>query len=159
MKILITGGAGFIGSHLTDRLLARGDRILIIDNYATGRKDNLKPHKNLTVIEDSIANKKTVKKIFNKFKPDKVIHAAAAYKDPSNWLEDSMTNIIGTINIVKESQKYNIKRIIYFQTALCYGIKPIQQPITFDHPFFSGKYSGGSSYAISKTAGEMYIEL
>ncbi len=159
MKILITGGAGFIGSHLAEKLLAKNHKILVIDNYQTGRRDNLKPHKNLTIIENTIANRKVVEKIFDKFKPDKVIHAAASYKDPNNWFEDSMTNIIGTINIVNSSQKHKVKRIIYFQTALCYGVKPIQQPITFTHPFFSGKYSGGSSYAISKTAGEMYIEL
>lgn len=55
MKVLITGGAGFIGSHLTDRLLARGDEVLAIDNYATGRRDNLTPHPNLKIVEGSIA--------------------------------------------------------------------------------------------------------
>ena len=48
MKVLVTGGAGFVGSHLVDRLLARKDRVLVIDNYATGRRDNLTPHPNLT---------------------------------------------------------------------------------------------------------------
>ena len=48
MRVLITGGAGFIGSHLTDRLLAAGDQVCVIDNYATGRRDNLSPHSRLT---------------------------------------------------------------------------------------------------------------
>lgn len=159
MKILITGGAGFIGSHLVERLLAKGDKVMVIDNYATGRKDNLVKHENLTVIEDTIANKDKVDSIFASFQPDKVVHAAASYKDPENWLEDGMTNVIGTINIVKAAKKQNIKRIIYFQTSLCYGLKPLQQPITLTHPYFSGSYPGGSSYAISKTSAEQYVEL
>lgn len=87
------------------------------------------------------------------------MHAAASYKDPENWMEDALTNVVGGVNIVKASKKANIRRIIYFQTALCYGLKPIEQPITLKHPLFSGGYSGGSSYAISKTGGEQYIEL
>ena len=56
MRILITGGAGFIGSNLADRLLARGDEVLVIDNYATGRRDNLTDHDALTVVEETIAD-------------------------------------------------------------------------------------------------------
>lgn len=159
MKILITGGAGFIGSNLTDHLLAKGYQVLIIDNYQTGRRDNLKSHKNLTVIEGTIADAVLVNRLFNDFQPDKVVHAAASYKDPENWLEDAYTNIVGTINIIKASQKTKIKRLIYFQTSLCYGLKPLEQPITLNHPLYSGKSNGGSSYAVSKTAGEQYIEL
>ncbi len=159
MKILITGGAGFIGSHLTENLLNLGHKVLVIDNFATARRDNLKPHNDLILIEDTIANKTMVDKTFDDFKPEIVIHAAASYKDPDNWEEDVNTNVLGTVNIVKASQRLNVKRIIYFQTSLCYGLKPLEQPITFNHPLFSGGYSGGSSYAISKTAGEQYIEL
>lgn len=159
MKILITGGAGFIGSHLVNRLLKEGHKILVIDNYETGRRDNLTPHKNLIIIEGTIANTELVNKIFNDFKPEQAVHAAASYKDPENWIEDTTTNIIGTINIIKASKKLAIKRLIYFQTSLCYGVIPLEQPITLQHPLFSGKYSAGSSYAISKTAGELYIEL
>ncbi|HBH45854.1 MAG TPA: nucleotide sugar epimerase [Candidatus Jacksonbacteria bacterium] len=159
MKITITGGAGFIGSHLTDKLLSLNREVLVIDNYQTGRPDNLTPHPRLTVIEETISNTKAINKIFDDFKPDLVVHAAASYKDPQNWLEDAQTNIIGTINIVRASQAAKIKRLVYFQTSLCYGLKPLEQPITFKHPLFSGAYTGGSSYAISKTAGEQYIEL
>lgn len=159
MKVLITGGAGFVGSHLADRLLAKGDKVLVIDNYATGRRDNLTPHENLEIIEGSIADKELVDSAFAKFQPEKVVHAAAAYKDPEAWIEDAMTNVVGTINIVNASKTHNVNRLIYFQTALCYGLKPIEQPITLNHPLFSGDYPGGSSYAISKTGGEQYIEL
>jgi UDP-glucose 4-epimerase len=159
MKILITGGAGFIGSHLTDSLLRLGHNILVVDNFVTGRRDNLKPHQNLILIENTIADKQIIDKIFDDFHPEIVIHAAASYKDPDNWVEDINTNALGTINIVKASERLHVRRIIYFQTSLCYGLKPLEQPITFKHPLFSGGYSGGSSYAISKTAGEQYIEL
>lgn len=159
MKILITGGAGFIGSHLTERLLGLNHEVLVIDNYATGRRDNLSPHANLKVVEGSITDTMLVDKLFDDFKPEIVVHAAAAYKDPENWLEDANTNVIGTVNIVKAAMRLNVKRIVYFQTALCYGLKPLEQPITLKHPLFSGDYPGGSSYAISKTSAEQYIEL
>lgn len=159
MKILITGGAGFVGSNLADNLLASGHEVLVIDNYQTGRRDNLVPHDNLKVVEGTIADKALVDKCFDEFVPDKVVHAAASYKDPENWEEDTMTNVLGTINIVRASVRHDVKKFIYFQTALCYGLTPIEQPITLDHPLFSGKSEGGSSYAISKTGGEQYIEL
>ncbi|HMN69236.1 MAG TPA: NAD-dependent epimerase/dehydratase family protein [Bdellovibrionales bacterium] len=159
MRILITGGAGFVGSHTVDRLLPQGHEILVIDNYATGRRDNLKTHPKLKVVEGTIANKDLVDKCFREFKPEIVIHAAAAYKNPDDWIEDTQTNVLGTVYITKASKEAGVKRIIYFQTALCYGLKPLEQPITFKHPLFSGGYEGGSSYAISKTGGEQYIEL
>lgn len=155
MKILITGGAGFIGSHLADRLIARGDRVLVIDNFSTGRRDNLVPHPNLTVVEGTIADVKLANQLFDEFQPEQVVHAAASYKDPSNWEEDTRTNVLGTAVIVRAAEKLKVKRLIYFQTALCYGLRPIEQPITLDHPL----RPEGSSYAISKTAAEHYIRL
>lgn len=155
MKVFITGGSGFVGSHLADQLLARGDEVLVIDNFETGRRDNLKEHANLKVVEGTIADGKLVTKLITEFQPDTVVHAAASYKDPDNWQEDAMTNVLGTVNVVKASQAANVKRIIYFQTALCYGLKPTEQPITLDHNIFPAN----SSYAISKTAGEQYVEL
>ncbi len=159
MKVLITGGAGFIGSHIADRLITQGDQVLVIDNYSTGRRDNLRPHPNLTVVEGTIAEQGLVERIFGEFQPDRLVHAAASYKDPENWTEDALTNVLGTVNVVRAAKEQQVKKIIYFQTSLCYGLHPIEQPITLNHPLFSGKYSGGSSYAISKTAGEQYIEL
>lgn len=159
MRVLVTGGAGHIGSHIVERLLEKGDKVLVIDNYQTGRRDNLKEHVNLQIVEDSIANTNKVFEVFDAFQPEILVHAAASYKDPENWIEDAITNVVGAANLVKAAQKVGVKRIIYFQTALCYGLKPIEQPITLKHPYFSGGYAGGSSYAISKTGGELYIEL
>jgi UDP-glucose 4-epimerase len=155
MKVFITGGAGFIGSHLADRLLARNDEVLVIDNYATGRRDNLKPQANLRVVEGTIADSDLVNRLYDEFKPDLVVHAAAAYRDPEDWAEDARTNVLGSANVVKAAQRTGVKRLIYFQTALGYGLKPLEQPITLNHPL----KPEGSSYAISKTAGEQYVEL
>jgi UDP-glucose 4-epimerase len=155
MKVMITGGAGFIGSHIADRLLARGDKVLVIDNYSTGRRDNLKAHSNLTVIEGTIADSKLVNKLFDDFLPDLVVHAAASYKEPDNWYEDTMTNTLGSVIVVQASRRAAVKRLIYFQTSLCYGLHPLEQPITLTHPL----YPEGSSYAITKTAAENFIVL
>lgn len=155
MNVLITGGSGFIGSHLADTLLARGDKVLVIDNFLTGRRDNLKPHDNLELVEGSIVDRDLVMSLFERFKPEVVVHAAASYKDPDNWEEDSRVNVTGTVNVVQAAKKYDTKRVIYYQTALCYGLVPMEQPITLNHPLVLE----GSSYAISKTAGERYIAL
>jgi UDP-glucose 4-epimerase len=155
MRVLITGGAGFIGSHLADRLLDRGDEVLVIDNYSTGRRDNLNAHPSLKVVEGTIANRDLVFRLFENFKPDYVAHAAASYKDPDNWEEDSRTNTLGGAIVTQASVKSEVKRLIYFQTSLCYGVRPLEQRITLNHPI----RPGDSSYAISKTAAEQYIAL
>lgn len=155
MKVLITGGSGFIGSTLADRLLDRGDEVLVIDNFQTGRRDNLKSHPNLKVVEGTIADEALVNKEFEEFKPQVVVHAACSYKDPDNWVEDAATNMLGTNIVIKAAEANDVSRIIYYQTALCYGLKPMEQPITLDHPLILE----GSSYAISKTAAERYMDL
>jgi len=155
MRVLITGGAGFIGSHLVDELLKRGEQVLVIDNYATGRRDNLTPNANLKIVEGTIADSNLVNEAFEEFKPEIIVHAAASYKDPENWVEDVLTNELGAVNVVKASKKANINKLIYFQTALGYGLRPEEQPITLNHP----TKLEGSSYAISKTTAEHYIKL
>lgn len=156
MRVLVTGGAGFIGSHLVDRLLARSDEVLVIDNYATGRRDNLpKTAGGLTVVEGDVADAGLVTETFGQFRPDAVVHAAASYKDPDDWTTDAATNVVGTANVVQASVTAGVGRFIYLQTALCYGLHPLEQPITLDHPLLPG----ASSYAISKTAGERYVAL
>jgi UDP-glucose 4-epimerase len=155
MKVLITGGAGFIGSHLADRLLARGDEVVVIDNFATARRDNLPARPGLTVLDESVVDRGAVEEAFSLAQPDVVAHAAAAYKDPEDWSEDAATNAAGTANVVKAAEAGGVDRLVYFQTALCYGLQPLEQPITLDHPL----RPGASSYAISKTAGEHYVRL
>lgn len=155
MRVLITGGAGFIGSHVADRLLADGNEVLVIDNFTTGRRDNLVPHPSLTIVEGTIADEKIVAGAFADCEPELVVHAAASYKDPDAWAEDARTNVTGTANVVGAAQGGKVRRLIYFQTALCYGLHPLEQPISLEHPI----RPEGSSYAITKTAGEHYVAL
>ena len=155
MKVFITGGNGQVGSTVADMLLARGDTVMSVDNFATGRRDNLLAHPNLTQIEDTIVDGALVDRLFADFKPDIVVHTAASYKDPEDWGTDALVNAAGTANIARASKLNKVQRLIYFQTALCYGTMPIQQPIRLDHPI----NPVNSSYAISKTAGEHYVQF
>lgn len=154
MNVLITGGGGFIGSHLAERLLARGDRVLVVDSFATGRRDNLAPRAKLTVVEGTVADAALVQRLVDGFRPEVVIHAAASYKDPDAWVEDVRTNVLGSANVAAAARRGGPRRLIYFQTALIYGTRPIEQPITLNHPL-----QPESSYAISKLGGEQYIHL
>lgn len=156
MRALITGGAGFIGSHLADRLLDRDDEVLVIDDFATGRRDNVpQGRSNYRLVEGDIADAALVQSAFGDFKPEVVVHAAASYKDPEDWSRDALTNVVGTANVTRAALQTGVRRLIYLQTALCYGLHPIEQPITLTHPILPG----ASSYSISKTGGEQYIAL
>lgn len=155
MKIVVTGGLGQIGSHVAEMLLERGDEVVVIDNLATGRIEHLAEHTNLKVIIDTISNKDLIYRLMADFKPDAVVHTAVSYKDPDDWYNDTLTNCVGGSILVDAAKRNGVKRFIYFQTALCYGLKPMEQPITLNHP----RKPEGSSYAISKTANELYIEL
>jgi len=155
MKILVTGGLGQIGSHITEMLLDRGDSVLIIDNLETGRKEHLSNHKNLNIVIDTISNKDKMSQLFQDFKPEIVIHTAASYKDPNDWYNDTLTNCVGGSNIISLSVDNNVKRFIYFQTSLCYGLKPLEQPITLNH----SKFPASTSYSITKTANEDFLEI
>lgn len=155
MKVLITGGLGQIGSHVAEMLLARGDEVLVIDNLATGRIEHLAPQSGLSVVHGSIADKNLVDGLFLLFRPDTVVHAAASYKSPDDWYEDALTNSVGGANVVKAAQDYGVRRFVYLQTSLCYGLKPIESPITLNHPL----NPAGSSYSITKTSNELFLHL
>ncbi|HMM75136.1 MAG TPA: NAD-dependent epimerase/dehydratase family protein [Gammaproteobacteria bacterium] len=155
MKIFITGGLGQVGSHVAEMLLERGNEVLVIDNLATGRREHLAAYPRLHVEIASIADKEVVDKFVSDFKPEILVHTAASYKDPEDWYNDALTNVVGGANLVQAAKAHGVKRFIYFQTALCYGVKPLQQPIRLDHP----KFPANSSYAISKTAAEDYLAI
>ena len=150
-RILITGGAGCLGSNLIEHWLPRGHKIHVIDNFATGKREVVPPVSGLTVTEGSIADAELVSETFSAFAPDVVVHSAAAYKNPADWVEDTRTNVLGSINVAQAADATGVKRIVNFQTALCYG-RPDTVPIPVDAPL-----RPFTSYGISKTAGEQYI--
>jgi nucleoside-diphosphate-sugar epimerase len=156
MKVFVTGGCGQIGSHVAEIALGRGDQVLAIDNFETGRRIHLpQTHARLTFVEGSIADKALIDKLVGDFKPDVLVHTAASYKDPENWHGDMLTNGVGGVNLIKAAKEHKVGRFVYFQTALTYGVKPLENPITLSHP----KNPGNSSYSISKTTTEDYLEL
>lgn len=155
MKVLITGCAGQVGSHIAEMCLAEGHGVLGIDNFATGRDVHLPKNANFRFVEGSIADRPLVDGLFDDFAPDVVVHTAASYKDPEDWHSDTLTNCVGGANLIKAAQRLRVRRFIYFQTALCYGTAPSENPITLNHP----KFPANSSYAISKTAAEDYLEI
>lgn len=156
MKIFVTGGCGQVGSHVAELHLQRGDEVLAIDNFETGRRLHLpERHDRLTFVEGSIADKALIDRLVGDFKPDVLIHTAASYKDPNDWHSDMLTNGVGGVNLIQAAQNSGVGRFIYFQTALTYGLHPQQNPIPLDHP----KNPGNSSYSISKTTTEDYLAL
>ena len=150
-RILITGGAGCLGSNLIEHFFPKDFEICVIDNFATGKREVVPEQSRLMLVEGSIADKHLIEETFAHFKPHFVIHSAAAYKDPDNWIQDSETNVLGSINIASASVAHGVKRLINFQTALCYG-RPNEVPIPVNHPT-----KPFTSYGISKTAGETYL--
>ena len=144
MKILITGGLGQIGSHIAELLIKRNDEVFVIDNLTTG-EEHLKQFPNLKIYIRSIAERDFIYEIVNKIKPDVIVHAAGSDKDPDDWYNDTLTNCVGGSIIVDAARKNKVKKFIYFQTALCYGLNP-RFGIPLDHPI----KPEGSSYVLKK---------
>lgn len=151
MRLLVTGGAGCLGSNLIEKYFALGHEICVIDNFTTGKPEIVPIQKGLTVIAGSIVDADLVSRTFAAFQPTHVIHSAAAYKDPADWHEDTSTNVLGAINVAKAAAEIQVERLVNFQTALCYG-RPSSLPIGVDQPT-----APFTSYGISKTAGESYL--
>ena len=124
MRILITGGAGFIGSHLTDRLVADGHQITILDNLATGRKENLSAHlvgKSVNFVEGSILDLPLLDGLIKE--TEYIFHLAAAvgvFNIVNHPLDSLMTNIIGTENVLEFAHKYS-KPVFVTSSSEVYG--------------------------------------
>lgn len=155
MKIFVTGAAGQVGSHVVDGAIARGDEVVGIDNFATGRDVHVAASAKYAFVEGSISNTELVQQLIADFKPDVLVHTAAAYKDPDDWLTDVDTNIRGMVNLVNAAKANSVGRFVYFQTALIYGVKPLENPVSLQHP----RRVDNSSYSISKGAAEDYLVL
>jgi nucleoside-diphosphate-sugar epimerase len=153
VRLLITGGAGCLGSNLIEEYIAQGYEILVIDNFATGSREALTASPRLEIVDGTVADRQLVDAAFSRFAPTHVIHSAASYKDPNDWREDVATNVTGTINTAEAAQHVGVERFVYLQTALCYG-RPERVPIPVEHPT-----RPFTSYGISKTAGEAYLAI
>ena len=117
MKILISGGAGFIGSHFTDKLIEQGHQVVVIDNLSTGKKENINPQAQFYLLD--IIDPK-LSEIFEKEKPEAVFHLAAQIdvrKSVADPIEDAKTNILGSLNLLENCKKFNIKKVVFISTG------------------------------------------
>lgn len=126
MICVVTGGCGFIGSHMVDRLLAEGHQVRVIDNLSTGRVENLEHQKdnpNLSLLEADICDSKKIEPVFDG--ADWVFHFAAladivpSIQRPGDYFH---SNVDGTFSVLEASKKANIKRFLYTASSSCYGI-------------------------------------
>ncbi|MGC9031586.1 MAG: NAD-dependent epimerase/dehydratase family protein [Minisyncoccia bacterium] len=153
-KILITGGAGFIGSHLQDALIKRGYKIIIIDNLSTGKKENI--NKKAKFYKIDILNPK-ISEIFKKEKPTIVFHLAAQMnvrKSVGDLIFDAKVNIFGSLNILENCKNFGVKKIIFASSGgAIYGeTKKIPTPENYsENPI--------SPYGISKLTVEKYLKF
>jgi UDP-glucose 4-epimerase len=155
MKVLVTGGCGFIGSHMVDRLLKDGHEVVVLDNCSTGRLENLEHHKgnkNLRVEVCDIADFSAIESHFKG--AERVFHLAAladivpSIQQPLKYHE---ANVDGTINVLEAGRRNEVKRFIYAASSSCYGI-PEEYPTPETAPM-DPQYP----YALTKYLGEEYV--
>ena len=151
MKYLVTGGAGFIGSHLVERLLEEGNSVTVIDNFSTGRPENLAEQKNnpkLKLIEADISDFDRIAPYFKNI--DKVFHIAAladivpSIVNPINYYQ---SNVTGTMCVAEACRLSGVKKLLYAASSSCYGIPdiyptPETAPIQPQYPYALTKYLG-----------------
>ena len=149
MLYLVTGGAGFIGSHITDRLLADGHRVRILDNFSTGKRENIPDSAEVEVIEGDVGDYETVRRAMEQV--DIVFHEAAIASVPEtvgNPLASERVNYRGTLNILEAARQAGVKRVMFACSAAVYGDLP-ELPKTEDMPV-----KPLTPYAIDKLASE-----
>lgn len=153
MKILVTGGAGFIGSHVADAYIAQGHNVVIIDNLSTGHREFVNPQAHF--YQGDISDHETVREIFAREKFDLVNHHAAqvdvrvSVRDP---LFDVRVNILGLLTLLEACREFSVKKFIFISSGgVIYG-EPEELPIPEDSP-----KKPISPYGVAKLASEFYL--
>jgi len=161
MKILVTGGAGFIGSHLVDKLIKNGHKVVVVDNLSTGKRENLNP----AFFKKSGAGTKAkfykidicspqISQIFKKERPKIVYHLAAQIdvrKSTENPVKDAKINILGTLNVLENCKKNKVKKFIFSSSVGVYG-EPKTLPVKENHSL-----NPIAPYPITKLTIEKYL--
>jgi UDP-glucose 4-epimerase len=153
MKVIITGGAGFISSHVVDLLIDNNYEVCIIDNLTHGSINNI--NKKAKFYEMDIRDTKLIE-VFEIEKPDYVIHNAAQISVPASVddpMNDASINILGTVNVLEASRKVNVKKVIYPASAAIFG-EPSYLPIDEEHPL-----EMLSGYGVTKHTVEHYLKV
>ncbi len=153
--VLVTGGAGFIGSHTVDLLLAQNFSVRVLDNFSNGSRSNLpENHPQLDIIEGDITNISDVNEAMRGV--DKCIHLAAQVSVVSSVEDASFSaqqNILGYVNIIEAMRKNNVARLVYASSAAAYG-NPVELPLRED-----SLLNPESPYGLEKKVNEQYAEL
>lgn len=155
MKVLVTGGAGFIGSHIVEKFSKNGHSVIVIDNLSSGSLENIKGLENVKFYEIDIRDKRLID-IFLAEKPDLVYNEAAqisvteSIKDPYN---DTSINLVGLVNVLDCCVKTNVKKFITASSAGVYGIP--KNSISYE----TDELQALSFYGLSKMTGEKYVKL
>lgn len=154
MKVLVTGGAGFIGSHVVDALIQQGYQVVVVDNLSTGRLENINPA--ATFYQADICNS-GLEGIFEKERPELVNHQAAQtviQKSMEDPVFDARQNILGSLNLILQCLCFGVKKIIYASSGGAVYGEPKYRPVDESHPINPISY-----YAISKHTVEHYLHL
>ncbi|MFH1283610.1 MAG: SDR family oxidoreductase [bacterium] len=155
MKILVTGGAGFIGSNIVESLVRRGDQVVVLDNFSTGKHEYIKPFiSKIKLIKGDIRNESHLNKALNKVQY--VLHQAALRSVPRSIddpLSSNDVNVGGTLKLLVACRRKKVKRIVYASSSSVYGAseKFPQKETDIPRPL--------SPYAVSKLAGEHYAQV
>lgn len=154
MRVLVTGGAGFIGSHIVERFVGKGDDVLVVDDLSTGSRDNLE--EGVDLIEIDIANP-SLAQVVNKFRPSIVCHLAAQSAVSTSTTEpeaDAQTNIMGGLNLLKCVVNESVSQFIYITTGGALYGEPDYIPSDENHPI-----RPSSPYGLSKWTLEQYLKI
>jgi len=156
-RVLVTGGAGFIGGHLVDKLMSGGFDVVVLDDLSSGRREHLSVHfgkANFCLVEGDVRDEADVKKALEGV--DVVFHFAAIVSvdfSVKNPLLVNEVNVGGTLNVLKESVKAGVKRFVYASSCAVYG-EPTNLPISEEQPT-----NPMSPYGVSKLAAEYYCRV